>query len=108
MEIPTNLTDRVSASKKNDGIKSSQFPVITRAAYIEVIQNPSKMIDQKLRSLCLGRNGVGNALLLIDKALKDHNPQATKDGRDKPLYNALRSVRVQLEKLQIRYPLRLQ
>lgn len=107
MEIPTNLTDRVSASNKNDGIKSSQFPIITRAAYIECSQNPSTMVDQKMRSLCLGRAGIGTALLRIDKALKDHNPQATKDGRDKPLYNALRSVRVQLEKLQIRYPLRL-
>lgn len=106
MENPNYPTDRISASKKRDNdLTPSQFPVITKSAYVECVQKPASMVDMKKRSLCLARAGIGTALLRMDKAIHDYNPSVSKDGRDKPLYNKLRSIRSDLEKLQLKYPL---
>src|SRR3989304_1022749 len=99
-------TDRRGASAKQESsIQPSEYPVITQSAYIECVQRPASMVDRKMRSLCIGKSKLGNALLGVDKALHDYNPQVSKDGRDRKLYNKLRSVRRDLEKIQGKFPL---
>ena len=101
-------TDRRGASNKRDSdIQPSEFPLVTHAAYIACVQKPATMVDPKLRFLCKARARIGNALMAVDTALHALNPQVTNDGRDKAIYQKLRSVRDALEKQQIKFPLKI-
>lgn len=103
---PNYPTDRsASSTTRETDVVKSKYPIVTRTAYAQCVQKPSSMVDIKMRSLCLGRNGIGVALLNLDKALHDFNPQVSKDGRDREIYNKLRGLRSGLEKLQLKYPL---
>lgn len=104
-----NVTDRLASSPTRDNdVTSTDWPVITQSVYTEIHRKAGE-IDPALRSLCVGRNKIGQALLAIDSALTHYQPRPRIDHprrpENKPVYNKLVKIRKELEKLQVSYPL---
>lgn len=95
---------RASSAKRESDVMKNKYPVTAKAAYDECFRKPQSM-EKKIRALCLGKIRLGHALHAIDQARHEWNPQVSNNGLDKDVYNALRGIREQLEKLQFKYPL---
>lgn len=104
-----NVIDRLASSPVRDNdVASTQWPVITQSVYLEIHRKAGE-IDPALRSLCLGRNKIGQALLAIDSAMTHYQPRARVDHpkrpENKPVHSKLVKIRKELEKLHLAYPL---
>ncbi len=98
-------TDRRASSPKRDNdILKTKWPAITKTAYDQTFAKGDEM-DPKLRSLCQSRLKLGQALTTLGVAMKKYNPQVNGDGRHYPVWQALRALSVQLEKLYLKFPL---
>lgn len=94
---------RASSPKKSTDITSSPFTVVTKATYDAVIRGSDPQTNIKIKRLCVGRNRIGQAIQVIDGAIRDHNPQV--ESQPSQTFNKLRGIRTQLEKLYLDYPL---
>lgn len=94
---------RASSPKRSTDIASSPFTVVTKATYDAVIRGGDTQTNVKIKRLCQGRNKIGQAIQLVDGAIRDHNPQV--ESQPSLTFNKLRGIRTQLEKLYLSYPL---
>jgi hypothetical protein len=105
---PTNenhVSDRRGASpKRSSDVAASEWKIITRSAYNEMLAGRATDLNLQMKRLAMGKIRLGHALLAVDGALMDHNPQ-TRGEAHRLVYNRLRSVRKKLEDAFAQYPL---
>lgn len=100
-------SDRRSASGKRDSdVTKTEWPLLTRTAYHNLARNDAKDVNPKMLRLAMGKIHLGRAMIAVDGAIRDHNPQVkgnTDEGRK--IYNKLRAIRRDIERLTLDYPL---
>ncbi len=107
----TFTSDRRAASRKQaSSVTAAPWPLVTRAAYQRIVQGDAAAVgDKGLRGLACARAKLGETLLLIDAASRHYNPQrnSTPDAQVEraPIYNKLRALHEQVEKLWKGFPL---
>jgi transaldolase len=104
----TSTSDRRAATV--GGVAVSTTPVIGAATYAKLAQaalsgKDTATLSPKLLKLAHARNALYQALLLTDGAIRQVNPQVKGGTPDSAAYNALRSVRKQVEDAFKAFPL---
>lgn len=100
-------SSRRSASPKRDSdIAASKWPIITKAAYGAMLSRQDPQLNLKMKRLAMGRIRFGQLHLAISSAMHDHNP-AVKGGdiSTRTIYNKLRAIDRDVERLMLSYPL---
>lgn len=108
-----HVVDRRAASKKQrDTVRPGKWPLLTRAAYLRVVQGDSGLVgDKRLKRLAAAKAALGHAVLMVDAAAKGYNPQVLRNGTPDeqadlaPIHNALRAQHEAVQKLFLAFPL---
>ena len=109
-----HLARRAASAKQPNSVTKGEWAIVTRTAYEQLTRQgtlPAELAsDRRVWRLAHGRQQLGLAMLALDNVLHDHRP--TQNGRtpeqkkhDARVTGALRTLRTQLEKGLVGYPL---
>jgi|SRR5688500_17801914 len=100
-------SDRTGSSpKRASDIAASKWPIITRAAYTAMLARQDPELNLRMKRLALGRIRIGQANLAIAAAVHDYNPAVKgNDEAGRKVYQKLRAIDRDLERLLLAYPL---
>lgn len=100
-----NVTDRRAGSeKRSSDILPSQYPVVTKAAYQEMFRGTAPAgIDLKVHQLVAARIRLQQFFSAVDGAILSYNPRVHPQTPE--MYQLLRSIRVQVEREFLRFPI---
>lgn len=113
-----HVSNRRAASHRQDNsLTESEWPLVTHAVYVALARGAAApdgdakaeaaRLNLPLRRLCAVRAQAGTLVLLLDAALKSYNPQVAGNPTDKAsrrIYNRLRAMHQQANKLLMQVP----
>lgn len=111
--LRTGLTPRrASSPKQASTITSSQWPVVSHAAYTQLTRQgevPAELANLRLRRLAACRNQLGLCITGLANCMHDHRESQPLDEQQKADYakvwQRLRAAHKQVEKLYLEFPL---